>query len=179
MSTAGQPNPPEHGQLLVYAAEDGKLKLDVRLEGESAAGSVIQEFLTTAADVKPYRTKHYNLDAIISVGYRGRSALASRPRAAWNTGWLVTSNSCLATPSEITSSTSLPRPKPPAKSPATPSPTILPTSAKWLTLDQAAGARWTISCSPATPATSSTSPNHASWKKPSRPMWRRFWRGEV
>lgn len=32
--------------------------------------SVIQDFLITAADGKNYRTKHYNLDMIISVGYR-------------------------------------------------------------------------------------------------------------
>ncbi len=34
--------------------------------------SVIQEFLTTAADGKNYRTKFYNLDLIISVGYTER-----------------------------------------------------------------------------------------------------------
>jgi len=35
MSTPAQPDSPDHGQLLVYAAEDGKLKIDVRLEGET------------------------------------------------------------------------------------------------------------------------------------------------
>jgi len=42
-------------------------------EGELREGSVIKEFLITAADGKNYRTKHYNLDAIISVGYRVNS----------------------------------------------------------------------------------------------------------
>jgi len=38
-------------------------------EGEIDPNSVVKEYLTTAADGKSYRTKHYNLDAIISVGY--------------------------------------------------------------------------------------------------------------
>jgi hypothetical protein len=49
-------------------------------EGELQADSVIQEFLITAADGKKYRTNHYNLDAIISVGYRVKSAVATRFR---------------------------------------------------------------------------------------------------
>jgi hypothetical protein len=93
-------------------AEDGRTKLEVRLEnetvwltqahiaelfqttipnismhlrnvfaeGELQADSVIKEFLTTAADGKNYATKHYNLDAIISVGYRVKSAVATRFR---------------------------------------------------------------------------------------------------
>jgi hypothetical protein len=32
--------------------------------------SVTEDFSVTAADGKNYRTKHYNLDAIIAVGYR-------------------------------------------------------------------------------------------------------------
>lgn len=42
-------------------------------EGELQAGSVVKEFLTTAADGKGYATQHYNLDVIISVGYRVKS----------------------------------------------------------------------------------------------------------
>jgi len=34
-------------------------------EGELQAGSVVKEFLTTAADGKNYTTKFHNLDAII------------------------------------------------------------------------------------------------------------------
>lgn len=42
--------------------------------------SVIRNFLITAADGKKYNTKHYSLDAIISVGYRVNSAEATRFR---------------------------------------------------------------------------------------------------
>jgi len=42
-------------------------------EDEIDPNSVVKEYLTTAADGKSYRTKHYNLDAIISVGYRVKS----------------------------------------------------------------------------------------------------------
>jgi len=92
-------------QLLFYQTEDGKTRLEVRLEnetvwltqnqmaelfqtsipnvsmhirnvfaeGELQPGSVVKEFLTTAADGKNYQTKFYNLDVIISVGYRVKS----------------------------------------------------------------------------------------------------------
>lgn len=112
MSKLDDTNPPPKGQFLVYQADDGQLKIDVRLEGETAwltqahmaslfqttvpnvnmhlrnifaegelqPDSVIQEFLITAADGKKYRTNHYNLDAIISVGYRVKSAVATRFR---------------------------------------------------------------------------------------------------
>ena len=46
---------------------------NILAEGELRAESVIKEFLTTAADGKNYRTSHYNLDVIISVGYRVKS----------------------------------------------------------------------------------------------------------
>jgi hypothetical protein len=42
-------------------------------EGELEPNSVVKEYLTTAADGKRYSTKHYNLDMIISVGYRVKS----------------------------------------------------------------------------------------------------------
>ena len=42
-------------------------------EGELAEASVRKESLLTAADGKNYRTKLYNLDVIISVGYRVKS----------------------------------------------------------------------------------------------------------
>jgi len=98
--------------FLVYQAEDGKLKLDVRFEGETVwltqqlmaelfqsskqnigqhlkrifeegeldEAAVVKKFFTTAADGKQYETHFYNLDAIISVGYRVKSALATRFR---------------------------------------------------------------------------------------------------
>jgi hypothetical protein len=43
-------------------------------EKELRAGSVVKEYLTTAADGKRYQTLHYNLDMILAVGYRVRSA---------------------------------------------------------------------------------------------------------
>lgn len=49
-------------------------------EGELNPGSVVKESFTTAADGKQYRTLFYNLDAIISVGYRIKSLTATRFR---------------------------------------------------------------------------------------------------
>ncbi|MBL1275657.1 MAG: virulence RhuM family protein [Ectothiorhodospiraceae bacterium] len=49
-------------------------------EQELGENSVVKDFFTTAADGKQYRTKHYNLDAIISVGYRVQSHTATRFR---------------------------------------------------------------------------------------------------
>lgn len=104
--------PAPGGQFLVYQAEDGKVKLDVRFEGETVwlsqqhmaelfqttkqnvgqhlknifeegeldSNSVVKEFFTTAVDGKNYNTRFYNLDAIISVGYRVKSAVATRFR---------------------------------------------------------------------------------------------------
>ncbi len=46
---------------------------NVFAEGELRMDSVVKDFLTTAADGKNYQTKHYNLDVIISVGYRVKS----------------------------------------------------------------------------------------------------------
>jgi hypothetical protein len=115
MTTPAQPNPPDHGQLLVYAAEDGKLKLDVRLEGETAwltQQHMADLFQTTQQNISLHlqnvyeegelqreathkeflsvrqegnrqvsrAVEHYNLDAIISVGYRVKSAVATRFR---------------------------------------------------------------------------------------------------
>ena len=112
MSENPESFPPLGGQFLVYQAVDGKLKIDVRFEGETvwltqqhmaelfqttkqnigqhlksifaegelAQDSVVKESFTTAADGKNYATRFYNLDAIISVGYRVKSAVATRFR---------------------------------------------------------------------------------------------------
>ena len=111
MSTDSE-TPAPGGQFLVYQTQDGKLKIDVRFEGETvwltqqhmaelfqtskqnigqhlksifAEGelvqdSVVKDSFTTAADGKNYATRFYNLDAIISVGYRVKSAVATRFR---------------------------------------------------------------------------------------------------
>lgn len=42
-------------------------------EGELMADSVVKDSLTTAKDGKKYSTKYFNLDVIISVGYRIKS----------------------------------------------------------------------------------------------------------
>ncbi len=42
-------------------------------EGELISAAVVKESLTTAADGKKYKIKNYNLDVIISVGYRVKS----------------------------------------------------------------------------------------------------------
>ena len=47
---------------------------------ELQQNSVIRKFLITAADQKQYNTKFYNLDAIISVGYRVNSKQATQFR---------------------------------------------------------------------------------------------------
>lgn len=112
--TEESPSPSE-GQFLVYQAEDGKLKIDVRFEGETVwltQGQMAELFqsskqnislhtqnifdeqeLERAATVKESltvqkegtrsvrrRVELYNLDVIISVGYRVKSAVATRFR---------------------------------------------------------------------------------------------------
>jgi len=49
-------------------------------EEELIENSVVRNFRTTATDGKNYITKHYNLDMIISVGYRIKSNIATRFR---------------------------------------------------------------------------------------------------
>lgn len=100
-STSGDPQ----SELILYQAEDGKTKIEVRLrddtvwlslnqmadlfqrdksviskhiknvfeEGELKEASVIAKFATTAADGKTYQVENFNLDVIISIGYRVKS----------------------------------------------------------------------------------------------------------
>ena len=58
------------GQHLKNISEEGELRED----------TVVKKFFTTAADGKKYQTRFYNLDAIISVGYRVKSHVATRFR---------------------------------------------------------------------------------------------------
>ncbi len=92
-------------EILLYQTEDGKSKIEVRLEdgtvwlsqkmlaelfqvtvptinehignifkeGELNKNSVIRKFRITASDNKNYMTNFYNLDMVMSVGYRVRS----------------------------------------------------------------------------------------------------------
>lgn len=103
---------PAESEMLVYRTDDGKIKLDVRLEnetiwltqqmmadlfqstkqnigqhlrnifneGELVQNSVVKKNFTTAVDGKQYSTNFYNLDAIISVGYRVKSIIATNFR---------------------------------------------------------------------------------------------------
>ena len=53
--TSPTPNPPPHGQLLVYSTEDGRIKIDVRLEGETV-------WLTQAHMAELFRTSVPNIN---------------------------------------------------------------------------------------------------------------------
>lgn len=115
MSTPEKPNLPSKGQFLVYPSEDGRVKIEVRLENETVwltqqhmadlfqttkqnvslhlqnifaereldRGATVKESLTVQPEggrSVQRRVEFYNLDAIISVGYRVKSALATRFR---------------------------------------------------------------------------------------------------
>ena len=53
---------------------------NIFFEGELDESSVVKKFFTTALDGKKYNTIFYNLDAIIAVGYRVQSHVATRFR---------------------------------------------------------------------------------------------------
>lgn len=72
----------------------GKTKQNISLhvcnilkEGELVEEAVVKDSLTTAADGKKYKTKYYNLDVIISVGYRIKSLRGTQFRI-WATSVL-------------------------------------------------------------------------------------------
>lgn len=105
--------------IIIYQTEDGKTKIETRLEdetvwltqaqlcelfqkskatvsehiknifeeGELDSNSVVRNFRTTAADGKSYNTAFYNLDVIISVGYRVKSHQGTKFRQ-WATARL-------------------------------------------------------------------------------------------
>lgn len=56
-------------------------------EGELQRDSVVAKFATTASDGKVYNVDYYNLDVIISVGYRVKSKRGTQFRI-WATGIL-------------------------------------------------------------------------------------------
>lgn len=116
MSKKGsEPTSPPSGELLIYESEDGRIKLDVRLEqetlwltqadmarlfdcsadnislhlkniyqdGELAPESTTEDFSVVRAEGARQVTRRitfYNLDTIISVGYRVKSLTATRFR---------------------------------------------------------------------------------------------------
>ena len=47
---------------------------NILADSELNEDSVVKDYFTTAADDKKYRTKHYNLDMILAIGYRVRSS---------------------------------------------------------------------------------------------------------
>jgi hypothetical protein len=60
----------------LFAATKQNISLHINnifKEEELWPDSVVKEYLTTASDGKRYTTKYYNLDVIISVGYRVKS----------------------------------------------------------------------------------------------------------
>ncbi len=106
MSQSASPPPaPSGGDLILYQTEDGRTRLQVRLQGETVwltqaqlaelfqrersvitkhirnlfeegelvESAVCANYAQTAADGKTYQTVYYNLDVIISVGYRVKS----------------------------------------------------------------------------------------------------------
>lgn len=109
----------ENSSILIYQTEDGKTKIETRLEnetvwltqaqlcdlfqkskstisehiknifeeGELDEISVVRNFRTTAVDGKSYDINYYNLDVIISVGYRVKSLQGTKFRQ-WATARL-------------------------------------------------------------------------------------------
>ncbi len=76
------------GELFSTSSDNIGLHLkNIIKEGELVAEAVTEEFSVTATDGKNYRVKHYNLDAIIAVGYRVNSKRATAFRQ-WATGVL-------------------------------------------------------------------------------------------
>ncbi len=73
----------QKGMASLFQTSKQNISLHLRnvfKERELDEDSVVKEFLTTASDGKKYPTKFYNLDAIISVGYRIKSRIATRFR---------------------------------------------------------------------------------------------------
>ena len=76
------------GELFTTSTDNIGLHLkNIFKEGELNAESVTEEFSVTATDGKNYTVRHYNLDAIIAVGYRVNSSRATAFRQ-WATGVL-------------------------------------------------------------------------------------------
>ncbi|MFR9547121.1 MAG: virulence RhuM family protein [Rikenellaceae bacterium] len=75
-------------QLFDCSTDNISLHLkNIFADGELDQNSVVEDYSVTATDGKNYKTKHYNLDAIIAVGYRVNSKRATAFRQ-WATAIL-------------------------------------------------------------------------------------------
>ena len=113
------------GEIIIYQAEDGHTKIDVKFvdetvwltqtqlcelyqtsksnisehikhifeEEELEERLVVRKFRTTASDGKNYNVTYYNLDMIISLGYRIKSKIATNFRR-WATERLKDTLNC-------------------------------------------------------------------------------------
>ena len=66
----------QHQMTILFETTKQNVSLHVNnafKDGELERNSVVKDFLTTASDGKNYHVLYYNLDAIISVGYRVKS----------------------------------------------------------------------------------------------------------
>ena len=69
--------------VLLYQSSKSNISEHIKhiiAEGELEEESVVRKFRTTADDGKNYDVTYYNLDMIISLGYRIKSAIATRFR---------------------------------------------------------------------------------------------------
>ncbi|MBR5433680.1 MAG: virulence RhuM family protein [Bacteroidales bacterium] len=69
--------------VLLYQSSKSNISEHIKhifAEGELEENSVVRKFRTTADDGKKYEVTYYNLDMIISLGYRIKSAIATRFR---------------------------------------------------------------------------------------------------
>lgn len=81
---------PQKGIAQLFGCSTDNVSLhfkNIFAEGELEPNSVIEEISATASDGKSYKTKFYNLDAIIAVGYRVNSKQATQFRI-WATNVL-------------------------------------------------------------------------------------------
>ena len=70
-------------EIIIYQTSKSNISGHIKHifeEGELEENSVVRKFRTTAADGKKYNTTHYNLDMIISLGYRVKSKIATNFR---------------------------------------------------------------------------------------------------
>ena len=70
-------------EIIIYQTSKSNISEHIKHifeEGELEENSVVRKFRTTAADGKKYNITHYNLDMIISLGYRVKSKIATNFR---------------------------------------------------------------------------------------------------